>query len=288
MREISTKRGKGLTPALNTSGLLPVRSFIPPLDNRKRDSSSPQFNHNFSQVRAHTDMRGGSAQDPFETIDRRPSEDPTHEAVIGEFRRQQGQPPGGVDDQGRQIAPTDAEIKYRPQPIAVLNGPRHVPINTRTHAGMRIQIAVSISSNPAELPFVGDKEMVSTSFDHAGSYMSMAPFNSQNNGSFMPAFNIPDDNHATPLTEIFDLADNHGGNGSYSRHQLDIYNHARYGIFNPFAIPNSGYKITRSIITNGVGGIIFRVNKSPEACTVGNFSTDAGPSPVQSDDVVVR
>ena len=291
MRHLFTKRGNGFTPALNRNGLLPVGPTRQQLDKTRRNSSGPQFDHNFSQVRAHSDMRGGSAPNPFDSTDRRfegASEDPTHQSMIEGFREHQGQPSGGVDEQGHQIAPTDAEIKYRPQPIAVLNGPRHLPINTATHAGMQIQITVRMSSNPAELPFVGDLERVSTSFDHTGSYTSMAPFNSLNNTDFIPASPIPDDLHRTPRTEILTLADNHGGDGSYARHQLDIYNHARYGVFNPLAIPNSGYKIRRSIITDGRGGIRFRLEKRPEACTVGNFSTEAGPSPTQSDEVVVR
>jgi hypothetical protein len=290
MREISTKRGKGFTPALNASGLLPVRSFTQPLDNRKRDSSSPQFDHNFSQVRAHTDMRGGSAQDPFGDIDRRfgaAVEDPVHQSMLDSFREHQGQPAGGVDDMGNQVGPTDAEIKYRPQPIAVLNGPFHAPIDTAAAAGMEIQISVVMSSNNAELPFVQDSEVVSTSFDHTGSAVSMAPFTSSNS-TFMSAANIPNDRHTSGRARIIDLADNHGGSGSYSRRQLDIYNHARYGIFNPLAIPNSGYKLTRSIIAGPGTSVRFRVDKTPEACTVGNFSTDAGPSPAQHDEVVVR
>jgi hypothetical protein len=87
---------------------------------------------------------------------------------------------------------------------------------------------------------------------------------------------------------VIDRADNHGGSGGYSRHQLDIYTHSRYGIFNPIAIPNSGYRITRSVIAGPGRRVAFRVDKTPEAFTVGSFSTTAGPSPAQHDEVVVR
>jgi hypothetical protein len=152
---------------------------------------------------------------------------------------------------------------------------------------MEIQISVVMSSNNAELPFVQDSEVVSTSFDHIGSCTSIPPFTSSNS-EFMPAFNIPNDRHTSGKARIIDIADNHGGSGSYSRNQLDIYNHARYGIFNPLAIPNSGYKITRSIIAGPGTRLRFRVDKTPQACTIGNYSTAAGPSPAQHDEVVVR
>jgi hypothetical protein len=278
----------------------------------------PRFTQDFSSVRVQTDMRGRRSADDgddlsLSDIDHRAQlptlcgkdkrmqrrigeydqrfgrgiEDPIHQPIIDVFRQQQGQPPGGVDEQGNQIAPTDAEVKYRPQPIAVLNGPFHAPINTATAAGMEIQIAVRMSSNDGELPFVQDSEVVGTSFNHTGSCATLPPFNSDNS-TFMSAANIPNDRHQSGRAMIIDRADNHGGSGSYARHQLDIYNHARYGIFSPIAIPNSGYRITRSIVAGPGTRLVFRVDKTPEACTVRDFSTTAGPSPAQHDEVVIR
>ena len=277
----------------------------------------PRLGHDFSHVRVHTDMRGrGISQEnaallndtdyrcPLAnrrsaevTMSRHVSEhdqrfgreidDPVHQPMIDAFRQQQGQPARGVDEQGNQIAPTDAEIKYRPQPIAVLNGPSHAPIDTAATAGMEIQITVRMSSNDAELPFVQDSEVVGTSFDHTGSCATLPSFASSNS-TFMPAANIPNDRHQSARALIIDRADNYGGSGSYARHQLDIYNHARYGIFNAIAIPNSGYRITRSIIAGPGTRLRFRVDKTPEACTVRGFSTTAGPSPAQHDEVVIR
>jgi hypothetical protein len=87
---------------------------------------------------------------------------------------------------------------------------------------------------------------------------------------------------------IIDRADNHGGDGSFNRHQLDIFTAPACGIPAPQAIPASGYLITR-VITVGPGTqISFRVEKSPAACTVNGFSTTPGPSPTQGDDVIVR
>jgi len=274
-----------------------LRSLRQPPDAATRALMEPRFGHDFSQVRAHTDMRGrGPAEEDgalLNDIDHRAEvtmsrrvgehdnrfgpgvEDPVHQPMIDEFRRHQGQPPGGADAEGNQIGPTDAEIKYRPQPIGVTNGPFHAPINTPTGAGMEIQIAVQMSGSNAELPFVQDSEVVGTSFNHAGSCTTLAPFTS-NNSNFMSAFNIPNDRHQSSRAMIIDRADNHGGSGSYARNQLDIYNHARYGIFNPLAIPNSGYRITRSIIAGPGTRLVFRVDKTPEACTVRGFSTTLG------------
>ncbi len=46
-------------------------------------------------------------------LQRQPTiEDPIHEPLIEEYRRQHGFPLGGVDEFGRQVGPTNAEIKY--------------------------------------------------------------------------------------------------------------------------------------------------------------------------------
>ncbi|MFN2624141.1 MAG: hypothetical protein ABR611_14990 [Chthoniobacterales bacterium] len=208
--------------------------------------------------------------------------------MIDTIRQQQGQPSGGVDEQGNQVGPTDAEIKYRPQPIALLNGPFHAPVDEPDEVGMEIQIRVQMSGgNDAVRAAVEDSEKVGLSFNHSGSLVPVAPIASTQSG-FMSAANIPNDRHVLPRRQVIAFVDAHPGNGSFAKHQLDIYNHARYAIFNPIAIPNSGYKITRTI-TSGPGTRIgLRVDKTPEACTVDNFSTTAGPSPAQDDEVIVR
>ena len=71
------------------------------------------------------------------------------------------------------------------------------------------------------------------------------------------------------------------------RHQLDSFTAPGCGITSPQAIPHSGYLIRRTIAVSGTE-IKFRVTKSPAACTVNGFTTAAGTSPTQSDEVVVR
>lgn len=63
----------------------------------------------------HAVARGGRAvlrETAGRTLQRRPIEDPIHQPLIEDFRRRHGLPPGGRDEQGRRVGPSDAEIKY--------------------------------------------------------------------------------------------------------------------------------------------------------------------------------
>jgi hypothetical protein len=174
-----------------------------------------------------------------------------------------------------------------PVPVAVRNGPKHGPIDDADAVGMSIAITLTSSTGKdADMANVQDSEQVSTSFNHKGSYKSIDPFPSRNTKD-MPGYPIPDDRHAEEVDRIFNLADRHGGSGSYEREQLDTFKAPALGITEPQAIPNSGYVIRRTIIVSG-STIKFRVDKSPQACTVKGFTSEAGPSPKQSAQVVVR
>lgn len=175
-----------------------------------------------------------------------------------------------------------------PLPINVRNGPFHQPINEPARVGMEIAITISSSTGvDADMATIVDSEQVGLSFNHTGSFVGMPPIPSNQSG-FMPGFPIPNDRHAAPRSLIIDRADNHGGNGSFDKHQLDIFMAPACGISVPQAIPDSGYQIKR-IITVGPGTqITFRTEKSPAACSVNGFATTAGPSPTQGDDVIVR
>src|SRR5262249_61642805 len=96
-----------------------------------------------------SDGRGLTSAPRDQAIDARPGEDPIHQPLIDQFRRQQGQPPGGIDPLGFPVGPSDAVIKYRPQPIGVLNGPFHAPIDEPDIAGMEIAVAVRMSGGDA-------------------------------------------------------------------------------------------------------------------------------------------
>ncbi len=73
----------------------------------------------------------------------------------------------------------------------------------------------------------------------------------------------------------------------WKREQLDTFTAAACGVTAPTAIPNSGYLIKRSIKVTGTQ-VKFRLEKSPKRVTVKGFTSDAGPSPTQFEDVIVR
>jgi hypothetical protein len=175
-----------------------------------------------------------------------------------------------------------------PTPVAVRNGPTHAPIDAGDRVGMSIAIAITSSTGrDADMARIQDSEQVSLSYNHTGSCNSMAPLPSNQSG-FMAGHPIPDDQHGWSRATVLDLADNHGGNGSFEKSQLDIYTDAAAGVTTAVAIPHSGYIIKR-IITKGAGmAVSFRTEKRPARVTVNGFTSDAGPSAAQHDDVVAR
>ena len=185
-------------------------------------------------------------------------------------------------------APPAAPATACATPVAVRNGPSHAPIDTAASVGMEIAITLTSSTGvDADMASVQDSEQVGLSFNHTGSFTGLTPLPSNQSG-FMPGHPIPNDRHAAPRSLIVDRSDNHGGSGSFEKQQLDIFKAPACGVTTPQAIPKSGYIIKR-IITTGPGTkITFRTEKRAAACTVNGFSTSAGPSATQGDDVVVR
>lgn len=177
--------------------------------------------------------------------------------------------------------------KGPPKPIAVRNGPSHAPIDTSTAVGMRIAITLTSSTGKdADMASIEDSEQVGLSEKHTGSFKGMAAMPS-NTSSWMPGHPIPDDNHTFPKATIIDRCDNHGGDGSFEKQQLDIWRDTANGVTER-AIPASGYIIKRSIIKGKGNKIKFRTEKRPAAVSVNGFSSTAGPSAKQSEDVKVR
>lgn len=171
-------------------------------------------------------------------------------------------------------------------PVAVRNGPSHAPIDTATTAGMSIAITITSSSGvDSDMSAIQDSEQVSLSYGHTGCFTGMAALPSNQSG-FMPGYPIPDDQHGTPKSLVIDRADNHGGDGQFDKNQLDIYTGA--GVTTATAIPASGYRIRRIIKTGPGTKIVLRTEKSPNACSVNGYTTTAGPSPTQADEVTVR
>ncbi len=173
-------------------------------------------------------------------------------------------------------------------PVGVFNGPGHQPLDDDTHAGMVIDTTVLPSTGrPADIQGVLASEQVSQSFDHTGSLAGVPPTVAATTG-FLPALSFNADTHGLRKEFVIDRAINHGGNGSFSVHQLDIFTHPFCGVTAPRVIPESGHKIDM-IITRGAGGSVeLTVRKSAEDCTVNGFTSRAGPSFTHSDTVLVQ
>jgi hypothetical protein len=173
-------------------------------------------------------------------------------------------------------------------PVGVLNGPRHEALNTDTHAGMVIAITVLPSTGrPSDIQAVLASEQVSQSFDHTGSLADVGPISPTTSG-LAPVHSFDADTHALQKEFVLDRAVNHGGNGSLSLHQLDVFVHPFCGVTAPSVIPESGHRIDM-IITRGAGGSVsLTVRKSAEACTVNGFTSQAGPSLTHSETVLVQ
>jgi len=175
-----------------------------------------------------------------------------------------------------------------PVPVAVRNGPAHAPIDEPSRVGMSIAITLTSSTGvDADMAAIEDSEQVGLSYNHTGSFVGMPPLPSNQSG-WMPGHPIPDDQHSAPRALIVDRADNHGGDGSFEKDQLDIWRVPGATPGPPAAIPKSGYIIKRTITTGPATRIAFRTEKRAAAVTVGSYSTTAGPSATQGETVVVR
>jgi len=170
-------------------------------------------------------------------------------------------------------------------PIAVRNGPGHVPIDTAEAAGMAIDITLTSSTGvDADMAAILDSEQVGSSVNHTGSY-TKEPSRRSSNSGYMAGHPIPADRHSESKAEIIRIADANGGAGSYEREQLDTWKPNAAGA--EAAIPASGYFIRRVIVVAGTG-IRLRTEKGPRAVTVNGFTTTAGPSALQFEEVEVR
>jgi len=156
------------------------------------------------------------------------------------------------------------------------------PIDEETRYGLRTPIIV----RGTELADVLDSELVGTSIDHTGS-MESRPSARSNNSGFMPADNIPDDRHRSSKADHLSYFDDHGGDGSYSRLQMDLYKIPSCDITDPAAIPNSGYRIKREVKAEGES-VVGIVTKTAEEVTIGEHTTTAGLTAKKEAKVTLR
>ncbi|MDP2105228.1 MAG: hypothetical protein Q8J76_04465, partial [Desulfobulbaceae bacterium] len=146
-----------------------------------------------------------------------------------------------LDQRVGETAPPDHRMICRASATGVSLGASGA-INDGTLYGLRTPIIV----RGTELGDVLDSELVGASIDHTGS-MTSRPSARSNNSGFMAADNIPDDRHTSGISDHLSYFDNHGGDGSYSRLQMDLYKIPSCNITTPWPISNSGYRIKREV-----------------------------------------
>jgi hypothetical protein len=117
--------------------------------------------------------------------------------------------------------------------------------------------------------------------------MKDKPSAKSNNSGFMAADNIPDDRHTSSIKTTLKFFDDHGGDGSYSRLQMDLYKIPKCKIDTPLAIQNSGYRLTREVKAEGdkVVGIISKV---AEKVTIDDYTATAGLTAKKEAKVTLR
>lgn len=156
------------------------------------------------------------------------------------------------------------------------------PIDEARVYGLRTPINV----RGTELAEVLDSELVGASIDHTGS-MEARPSARSNNSGFMAADNIPDDRHTSSKRDHLSYFDDHGGDGSYSRLQMDLYKIPSCNINDPAPIPNSGYRIKREVKADG-DKVVGIVTKTAEEVTIGNHTSTAGLTAKKEAKVTLR
>lgn len=186
-----------------------------------------------------------------------------------------------LDQRAAPAAPPDHRLLCRASATGVSLGASG-PINDGRVYGLRTPIIV----RGTELRDVLDSELVGTSIDHTGS-MRARPSARSNNSGFMPADHIPDDRHTSSISDHLSYFDHHGGDGSYSRLQMDLYKIPSCNITTPWPIPNSGYRIKREVKAEG-SRVVGIVTKTAEDVTIGSYSTTAGLTAKKQAKVTLR
>ncbi len=149
--------------------------------------------------------------------------------------------------------------------------------STDFNDGHQYGLITPIKVRGKKLAKVEDSELVGTSMNHLGS-MTHRPSARSTNSEFMPANNIPDDRHMSGIEDHLSFYDNHGGDGSYDRLQMDLFKIPKCGITTPQSMPNSGYRLKRHIFREG-NNIVGQITKTAEAVSIDGFSSTAGLTP---------
>jgi len=154
------------------------------------------------------------------------------------------------------------------------------------HDGDEYGLRTPINVRGKNLKDVQDSELVGTSVDHTGS-MKDRPSAKSKNSDFMAADKIPDDRHVSSVSDHLDYYDNHGGDGSYSRLQMDLYKIPSCSIDTPQGMANSGYRIKRTVKKDGKK-VVGIVTKTAEAVEIDGFKSGAGLTAKKEAKVTLR
>jgi hypothetical protein len=137
-----------------------------------------------------------------------------------------------------------------------------------------------------ELADVQDSELVSASLDHHGSF-SAIPSTVGNTSGFMAANNIPPDRHLGGNAWTLNTFDSHGGDGDLSFLQMDLFKIPKCNINTAQDMPNSGYRIKRTVKTEGTK-VVGIVTKTAEAVSIGGHSSTPGLTAKKEAKVTLR
>ena len=227
---------KSILNLQRTIGNQTVQRLLQPKTEDPRERATSSFAYNFSQIPVHARTNTQQRTD----VQRRLSNSKPMQLRRGE-RNMRGEGDGYELNQRLDVlaSPPDHRILCRASATGVSLGVSG-PINDGRKYGLRTPIIV----RGTVLGDVLDSELVGTSINHTGSMASRPPTTGQNSG-WMPADRIPPDNHTSSISDHLSYFDRHGGNGSYTNLQMDLYKIPACNITTPWPIPNSGYRIKR-------------------------------------------
>jgi len=174
-------------------------------------------------------------------------------------------------------------------PCAVENGPEHRPKfypdpdPAGNLVGMHVRISVLSDSGVVEdLDQVDEREIVSDTIDRTPSMKGHPKVKITVQKAMQSAPQVDVDDHTMNVMLIHGINDNvlKGDAGSWTNDQFDEFLCKRCGTEHSVAavIPNSGYRLIRSLYTDQDGRLHYRVDKTSRAVTIAGRTSAAGPS----------
>ncbi|WP_422927533.1 hypothetical protein [Singulisphaera sp. PoT] len=174
-------------------------------------------------------------------------------------------------------------------PCAVTNGPEcHAeyypyPEPTNSQMGMQVEIGfLSDSGVLADLDQVDEMEIVGPTVERSGSLQGHPKKEPKVQKEMQPLLEVDKDDHTSNITMWNAIAENvlQGQQGSWANDQFDEFKCRRCADAPALAavIPNSGYRVLRSVFINDQGQLLHRVVKISRPCIIGDRDSAGGPS----------